>query len=161
MKETHADVAKIERQKNASTFQILFKVSRLVNEIAIARLREVSGIESLRTSHTALLPHLSFEGTRVTELARALGVTKQAVTPLIDELEELGVIERIPDPADGRAKLVRFSKRGKKGLLVGLGELMELENAARKEIGSEDMKALRGALTKLLAWAEAQQAPEE
>ena len=67
----------------------LFKAARLINEDAIARVRERTG-EPVRVAHTALLPHVDLEGTRLTELARRMGVTKQAVGQLVDELEQMG-----------------------------------------------------------------------
>ncbi len=60
----------------------------------------------------------------------------------------MGVLERVPDPADGRARLVRFV-RGGEALLDGLGTLRELEDELAAEIGAERMGALRDALLAL------------
>ena len=51
-------------------------------------------------------------GSRVTELAQLAQVTKPTVVYLVNDLERLGYVERIPDPADGRAKLVCLTERG-------------------------------------------------
>ena len=113
------------------------------------RVRRRSGLEALRASHTALFPHIDFEGTRLTELARRLGISKQAVGQLVGELEAMGTLERVPDPSDGRAKLIRFSAQGRRGMLQGLGVLKELEVDYARDIGVERMEALRDALVAL------------
>src|SRR5215510_8733281 len=102
---------KLEAEKSKRTAQLLLKAARLVNERAIARVRERTG-RPVRVAHTTLLPHVDLEGTRLTVLAKRLGVTKQAAGQLVDELEQFGMLERVADPADARAKLVKFSRRG-------------------------------------------------
>ena len=64
---------------------------------------------AIRPAHTALFPHIDLSGTRQTALARRMGVSKQAVGQLVSELEQMGALERVPDPSDGRARLVRFA----------------------------------------------------
>lgn len=50
-------------------------------------------------------------GTRVSELAEQARVTKQTAGFLVEQLERAGYVERVPDPTDGRAKLVRLTER--------------------------------------------------
>ncbi|MBX3232259.1 MAG: MarR family transcriptional regulator [Labilithrix sp.] len=140
---------KLEEEKARSTVQLLFKAARLLNERAIATLRERTK-QPIRTAHTAVLPHIDLEGTRLTDLAAKLGVTKQAAGQLVDELVALGQLERIPDPADARAKLIRFSKRGRAGLLEGLATLQALEADLTTLIGAPAMKTLHDALAKII-----------
>jgi len=143
--------AELERRKKDSVGQLLFRCARLFNEMALARVRERLGGPKVRASHTGLFPFVDLEGTRLTELAARMGVSKQAAGQLVEELEQMGVLERVPDPVDGRAKLVRFSARGRRGLLEGLALLgrLELELAAHMEAG--DMERLHGILLRLLA----------
>src|SRR6476469_5743919 len=100
-----------------------FKAARLANERALARAASDPARPPVRAAHTALFPHLDFEGIRLTDLAARVGVTKQAVGQLIDDLARLGMVERVADPTDRRAKRVRFSRRGHAALLHGLGIL--------------------------------------
>jgi DNA-binding MarR family transcriptional regulator len=116
----------IEQRKLESTLQLLFRAARLVNEEALRRAQSKSG-KVVRAAHTMLFPHIDWCGTRQVELARRLGISKQAVGQLVDELEEMGMLERVADPEDGRAKLVRFTEAGKQGILHGLSVLRELE----------------------------------
>lgn len=141
---------RLEAAKRASTAQLLFKAARLLNDEALSRVRARSGERRLRASHTTLLPHIDLEGTRLTVLADKLGVTKQAAGQLVEELEQMGVLERVDDPTDGRAKLIRFSKAGRRGLLDGLGVLRELEQELAQRVGRTRMRALHDALGQII-----------
>ena len=138
--------ARLEVEKRASTIQVLFKVARLLDEAALERVAERTKGPRLRRSHTALFPHIALEGTRITDLADKLGITKQAVSKLVDDLEALGVLSREPDPQDARARLVVFTKRGKEGLFEGLAVLGALEDELASWIGANRMAQLRAAL---------------
>ena len=83
--------AALEQAKRASPGQLLMRAARLMNEEGIARIR-ANGRPDVRVSHTSLLPHIDLEGTRITELARRMGVTKQAVNQSVTELEQLGIL---------------------------------------------------------------------
>ena len=140
----------IEAAKRVSAGHLLLKAARLLNERATARVRELSRVE-FRTPHTALLPHIDFEGTRLTELAARVGTSKQAVGELVAELEEMGFLRRDPDPADARARLVRFTAHGRRALLHGLSILSQIEAELAAEIGAARMDRLRADLERLLA----------
>jgi DNA-binding MarR family transcriptional regulator len=149
-------VTRLERAKRQSTLQILFKVARLVDEAAIARVAAKHRYPKLRRSHTSLLPHIALEGTRITDLAQSLGITKQAVSQLVDDLEQLGVLARTTDPDDARARRVVFTERGRQGLLEGLQVLQDLEAELGRHIGKGRMEGLREALLALLERLEPQ-----
>ena len=51
-------------------------------------------------------------GLRLTELAERTHTTKQAMLYTVNRLEEADYVERVPDPADGRAKVIRLTQRG-------------------------------------------------
>jgi len=141
---------RLEAQKAQATIQLLFKAARLLNERAVDRAR-ARGDVPLRTIHTTVLPHVGFEGTRLTDLAASLGVTKQAAGQLVDELVSFGHLERIPDPKDARAKLIRYGKKGKAGILEGLAILKELEGELVDIVGAPAMKTMHEALAKIVS----------
>ena len=143
----------LEVEKSRRTLQLLFKAARLLNERAIGEIRARTG-RPVRVAHTAVLPHVDLEGTRLTELARRLGTSKQAAGQLVDELVAMGMLERVPDPRDARAKLVRFSAEGQAGIVEGLGVLRELEEEIRDLVGEAKMRALHEALAAIVARAE-------
>ncbi len=140
----------LEHRKQQSVLQLLFKSARLTNELAIERARSGSKVANLRTAHTTLLPHIDLEGTRLTELARRMGISKQAVAQLVEELEGFGMLERVPDPSDGRARLVRFTAQGRRGLLQGLRLLAQLEAELAEVVGERRLRALRSTLSLLV-----------
>ena len=145
------NVDQFEAAKRGSTAQLLFKCGRIVNEIAIERLRKKVNQPGLRIAHTHLFPHIDLAGTRLTDLAAKLGLTKQAVGQLVSELEAMGFLEKVPDPADGRAKLICFSQEGKESMFGGLALLGELVADLTEKIGRRKMAQLHGALTALEA----------
>ena len=138
----------LETRKGASTAQLLMRCARLVNERGMARSAEKFGVP-VRAAHMSLFPHLDLDGTRQTELARRMGISKQAVNQVVTELVSFGVVERVADPSDGRALLVRFTPKGKRSLFDGLAVLQEIEGELRAELGEARMDALHDALVRL------------
>ena len=141
-----AERRRFETARDAATLQLLFKASRLANERALARLASDPARPPVRAAHTALFPHLDFDGIRLTDLASRVGVTKQAIGQLVDDLAALGMVERIGDPHDKRAKRIRFSRRGFAALMHGLGTLREIEDALGLAIGRRRMRELHETL---------------
>ncbi|MBM4393713.1 MAG: MarR family transcriptional regulator [Deltaproteobacteria bacterium] len=142
-------VDELEILKRASLGQVLFRAARLYNELAVARVRKV--FPAFKLAHTQLLPHLSHEGIRLTELARRVGTSKQAIAPLVEELVTAGVIERAPDPSDGRAQRLRITLRGREAMAHGLGVLGALAAELEPELGRERMARQHDDLLALLA----------
>lgn len=142
--------ARLAQEKHGSTLQLLFKAARLLDEQAVERIARQQGAPSLRRSHMSLLPHIALEGTRITDLAERLGVSKQAASQLVDDLEGFGVVERIADPDDARARRVVFTKRGRAGFFEGLAVLKTIEEELASAIGAQPMAQLRGALLAIL-----------
>lgn len=138
---------RLEAAKRSSTLQLMFKCSRLLNERALASLPSQHPARAARPAHMALFPHIDIdEGTRLTDIAAQLGITKQGVGQLVDDLEEFGVVRRAADPEDGRAKRVVFTEAGKASILDGIGHLKGMEKSLKRELGGEAMKSLHQAL---------------
>jgi DNA-binding MarR family transcriptional regulator len=89
------------------------------------------------------------EGARASALAREAGVTRQAIGQVIAELEQLDIVEQIPDPSDARAKIVRYTPFGKRGYLRALAVFTELEREAIQSIGPGRIAALKQDLQRL------------
>src|SRR3712207_4666682 len=71
-----------------------------------------AGHGDIREGHGCVFGFIEPEGSRLTSLAERSGLTKQAVGEAVDDLQRLGYVERVPDPSDGRAKLVRLTEKG-------------------------------------------------
>ncbi len=120
----------------------LVQASRLFYGEVIDRLR-ARGYPEVRLSHTALLQALDREhGSRATEIAERMEITKQAVGQQIADVEALGWVERVPDPSDGRAKIVRITAAGFAVVVAGLEVFAELEGELRERLGDELFAAL-------------------
>jgi DNA-binding MarR family transcriptional regulator len=132
-----------------STFELLFRAARVVNLTAMERVPATGG--ALRQAHTQLFPHITSEGVRLTELAERVGVSKQAIGPLVDDLEREGMIERVADPLDRRAKLIRWTRRGEKALLQGLAVLAGIEQEVGRRIGKQRLAQLADTCEQLIA----------
>lgn len=94
-----------------------------------------------------LLPYIDVDGTRSVDLARRIGVTKQAVGKLLKELEEDGLLYREPDGADGRAFLVKFTDAGLEYLSRMHKCISQIERDYERLVGAERMRDVREALS--------------
>jgi DNA-binding MarR family transcriptional regulator len=139
----------LEAAKAASVGHLLIKTARLLNERAAARAREQMGT-GLRPSHLAVFAHVDFDGTRLSTIAERMGISKQAVGQLVGVIEDAGMLERAPDPTDGRARLVRFTKAGRQSLLDGLAVLAAVDDELRATMGERVMDTLHSSLTSLM-----------
>lgn len=146
--------ANFQLRKQTSVAQLLFKIARLWNQQALERLRQ--RFPGIRPVHTTLLPHLDWEGTRITELARRMGVTKQAASQLVQDMVGQGLLEIGPDAEDGRARRVFFSLAGQQALQTGLSVLMEMQTELTERFGSEQMQDLLALLQQLLPLLESE-----
>lgn len=112
---------------------------------------EERGWPDLRASQASLLLNVDRRsGTRLTELARRAGVTKQAMMVVVDELEIRGFVRRTPDPEDGRAKVVRLTARGRTLAAESRRAVAAVEARARRMLGGRRYDVLRETLDLLL-----------
>jgi DNA-binding MarR family transcriptional regulator len=88
---------------------------------------------------TNLFHHLREGGLRLTELAERTHTTKQALRYTINQLEAAGYVERVPDPTDGRAKIIRLTQRGWEGRRVADEIIRSIEHECVQELGEERM----------------------
>lgn len=108
-----------------------------------------AGFEDVTIAQSRLMMGIDAEGTRLSVLADRAQVAKQTVTALVDKLERAGYVERVPDPSDGRARLVRLTPRAGAALPVARAEEDRIEAEWRAHLGDERMDQLRQALTAL------------
>jgi DNA-binding MarR family transcriptional regulator len=121
---------------------------------------EERGWPDLRASQAALVLNVDRRfGTRLTELARRAGVTKQAMMVVVDDLEVRGLVRRTPDPEDGRAKVVRLTARGRTFAAECRRAVAAVEARAKRTLGGRRYDVLRETLDILLE-AEAEEENE-
>jgi DNA-binding MarR family transcriptional regulator len=103
-----------------------------------------------KPSHSAVFAQLSPQGSRLTNLARGANMTPQTMGELVDELEELGYVERRPDPTDRRAKLIALTARGHACIAAGNATIQGIEEQIDQIIGRQGHDQLKRLLSALL-----------
>ncbi len=98
-------------------------------------------------TQTMILINISNGVTRAAELARVLGVSRQAIQQQINELERDELVTQIPDPEDRRANRIVFSERGSRLINTALATLRQAEQALAMRLGYDAVRNLRNALT--------------
>lgn len=136
-------------QRQQHVGRLLLRASRAFNARAADKLRE-RGYARLSLAHLGLLPHLDEGGSRVTTLAERAGMTKQGMGHLVADLEQQGLVDRVPDPGDRRATLVRFTHAGEGFLADAVAVTAELEAEFAARLGAAQFAALRAALAALV-----------
>ena len=115
-----------------------------------------AGYADLRPAHMAVFQHINeVAGSRLTALADSAQMTKQSMAYLVDHLEKRGYVQRVRDPADGRARLIVLTERGKGVMAAGRALVRAVEDEwAARYLSKRDMKQLRQLLKQLVAGLE-------
>ena len=108
-----------------------------------------AGFDDISPAHLAVFQYPSPRGVRVTALAERAGMSRQAITYLIRELETKGYLERHPDPSDRRATLVQLTERGEAVIREIRDSVMRLEDEWEDELGSVRFAQFRSTLRTL------------
>lgn len=127
----------------------LVRLFRLMNDETVARM-QARGVTGMLPSYPRLLGNLDTEGTRISGLARRMGITRQAVAQLAKEIEAAGFVERRPDPDDGRGVIVAFTPKGRETLGMAVEVMGEIEQDYRAVIGAERYELLKDDLKAIL-----------
>jgi DNA-binding MarR family transcriptional regulator len=126
----------------------------MASEALFAEFREdlvEAGYGDIRPTHGCVFRYVHDDGMRLTELATFAGMTKQSIGEIVDDLAERGYVERFPDPADRRAKLIRLTEKGRRVQEIGYDLLYELERRWAERYGAERVAELRKLLEEIAA----------
>jgi DNA-binding MarR family transcriptional regulator len=135
----------LRRHRETVLLRLVIRAAQIeTNELA-ERLH-AGGHRNVQSSYVGLLANVDTEGTRVVTIARQMGTTRQAVSQLVKAIEAAGFLERTPDPADGRAVLVRHTPAGRALLADALEAMADIEAGYEALIGPGRMRALKKAL---------------
>jgi DNA-binding MarR family transcriptional regulator len=106
-----------------------------------------AGYPDIRPGHGCVFGGIDPEnGSRLTDLADKAMMTKQTVGEVVSDLEKRGYLERVPDPDDGRVKIIRLTASGRDVYLTGWRLNEELEREWGERYGEARVGALREAL---------------
>lgn len=107
------------------------------------------GHPEVRAPHGAVMQFLDNDGRRVSDLARRAQITKQSMAELVGHLERHDYVERVPDPSDRRAKLVRPTAKGMEVHAIAGRYITRLERQWEQRLGKAKMKQLKALLLDL------------
>jgi DNA-binding MarR family transcriptional regulator len=100
----------------------------------------------IRPGHGCVFGNIDPEGSRLTDLAERARMTKQSVGEVTSDLEQRGYVERVPDPSDGRAKIIRLTERGREAQALGFELIDDIERDWAERFGAERIAVLRDVL---------------
>ena len=131
--------------------RLFLQAHRAYSAHAIELLR-ARGYAELGAAHAAILPHIDVDGTRATVIAERADMTKQGAGQVIDDLARQGLVQRIPDPADGRAALVVFTDAGWDYLRAASAIKKQIELEYAELLGAEAFHVLNNNLSRVIAY---------
>ena len=112
-----------------------------------------NGYPYVTTAMNRLFAHLGGRPIGLSELARRLSVSRQAVHKLASEAEKLGLVEFVPDESDKRVMLLRFTQKGWRMSESAAASFVKMEEELARHIGKENVEELRRILS--LPWPSA------
>ena len=130
--------------------QLLGNLIRLFRAELASRGDGGAGVEGIRPAHLQVFGSIKADGSRLTELAESSGLSLSAMAELVDSLQALGYLERRPDPADGRAKLVCLTEAGRGAIGEGRRLIAGIEADWGDAIGERRFTELCDSLQSLL-----------
>ncbi|ROO90151.1 DNA-binding MarR family transcriptional regulator [Actinocorallia herbida] len=126
---------------------LLFIPYREMERRVFAALAEAG--HTLTPAQARLLARIDPGGSRAVDLAESAQVTKQTAAYLVDQLERAGYVERVPDPTDGRARLIRLTPLAESARPVADAATAAVEAEWLAHLGPRRLAALRATLTRL------------
>jgi DNA-binding MarR family transcriptional regulator len=128
---------------------VLMFIAHRSAENRILHAVQAAGYPDLTLAQARIAARIGPDGTRLSELAEQAQVAKQTATALVDRLERAGYVERVVDPADARARLVRIAPKGRKAVAIARTIEAEIDAEWTHHLGVRKMAQLRAALTEL------------
>ncbi|WP_377640405.1 MarR family winged helix-turn-helix transcriptional regulator [Oryzobacter terrae] len=127
---------------------LMFVAHRAIEQRILVALRE-AGFDDATMAQGRLFARIGEDGTRLTDLAEMAQVTKQTASFLVDQLERGGYVERVADPRDARARLVRIAPRGRQAQALAAVAEREVYAEWEAHLGARDMARLRTLMERL------------
>jgi DNA-binding MarR family transcriptional regulator len=134
-----------------TSFIRLLDVAFAEFDAELSRRLAATDYADIRPTHGCVFGYVDPDGSRLTDLADRANMTKQAVGEVTTDLQQLGYVERVPDPSDGRAKIIRLTPRGHQAQTLSWDLINEIEREWAERFGAERIAALRQTLQAVTA----------
>ena len=118
-------------------------------EDRIFRAVQDAGFDDWTLAQVRVFQRLGPDGSRLTDLADQAQMTKQSAGVLVDQLERLGYVRRVPDPTDGRARLIVIEERGRRAAEVAMATSTEILAEWKAFLGTRNFALLHQILDQL------------
>ena len=127
---------------------LLFVANRALEQRAFDAV-VAAGITDITLAQARVAARISPDGSRVSDLAEQARVTKQSAAFLVEQLETAGYVERVPDPTDGRARLVRLTSRAGRVARAADAEVQRVLAEWADHVGEERLRQMHETLSDL------------
>ena len=127
---------------------MLFVANRALEQRAFDAV-VAAGITDITLAQARVAARIGPDGSRVSELAEQARVTKQSASFLVEQLEAAGYVERIPDPSDGRARLVRLTARARRVAQAANAEVERVLAEWADHVGEDRLREMHETLRDL------------
>ena len=127
---------------------LLFVANRALEQRAFDAV-VAAGITDITLAQARIAARIAPNGSRVSDLAEQARVTKQSAASLVEQLEKAGYVERVPDPSDGRARLVRLTPRLQRVVEVANAEVARVLGEWADHVGEGRLQQLHEILSDL------------
>ncbi len=108
-----------------------------------------AGITDITMAQARIAARIAPDGSRVSDLAEQARVTKQSAASLVEQLEKAEYVERVPDPTDGRARLIRLTPRLQRVAQVADAEVARVLAEWADHLGGDRLQQLHEILRDL------------
>ena len=127
---------------------LLFIPYRYTEDRMFRSLQE-AGFDDWTLAQCRVFQRINPDGSRLTDLADQAQMSKQSAGVLVDQLERLGYVRRVPDPTDGRARLIVITERGQQAVDVAMATLEEILAEWEAYLGTRNFTLLHQILDQL------------
>ncbi len=142
-----------KQDKDRHIGRLVSKTQRFVREIA-SEFLQAKGYTNFRVGHMVALIHIDLEGSNINNLAHLAGVTKQAMSKLVKELQDEGYVTIEKHPNDARTLIVKLSDKGVNTMLDWKECTKKIEMTFTDVIGREQLEQLIDLLSKITTYYE-------
>ncbi len=140
----------ISKVRDLHLGRMLLKLERKFTRQVLDKLAQ-DGLDDITLRHFVVIPYIDEGGIRAVEIARQVGISKQAVSKLVDELLQKGYVSLKADPDDGRASLVYMNAKGNDFLRRAIEHTKQVESSWQEVVGEKEFKVMKQAMKSLLA----------
>jgi DNA-binding MarR family transcriptional regulator len=136
-------------QEPAVNFGVLLFIPYRHMENRILQAIRDAGFDDVTLAQARVFQRIAPSGSRLTDLAEQAQMTKQSAAGLVDELERMRYVRRVPDPTDRRARLIQIDKRGRQAAKAAQAAHNEIQAQWRSHLGARRFTQLREILEAL------------